>query len=169
MLYSRIFLAYRRTLDSADALSKLRVSQNARNAMQRMQGQLPPGDADASAGAGEITLRQAWERYRTAHLIPKVAVIVRSRAIAITSSGFLWDGSTHPSRNSGWIPPKWQRNTTIPAKSMDPISRTGACEHCAPSTITSERQTNRCRPTIRRTGSIGIAKCVATRGWASTI
>lgn len=39
--------------------------------MQRMQGQLPPGDADASAGAGEITLRQAWERYRTAHLIRK--------------------------------------------------------------------------------------------------
>jgi hypothetical protein len=37
--------------------------------MQRMQGQLPPGDA--WAGAGEITLRQAWERYRTAHLIRK--------------------------------------------------------------------------------------------------
>jgi site-specific recombinase XerD len=37
--------------------------------MQRMQRQMPLGDA--WAGAGEITLRQAWERYRTAHLIRK--------------------------------------------------------------------------------------------------
>jgi hypothetical protein len=64
----------------------------------------------APATAGGVTLKEAWQRYRDAHLVRRVAANARSKAIAITWNASSWSGWRRRCRRLRKIQLVWRRS-----------------------------------------------------------
>ncbi len=83
----------RKKIDESENISTREARNRAKGILAGIAKGIRPGETPR-ANSGEITLRQAWERYRDAHMVRRGGARRRSRVIDTTWTGYSRTGST---------------------------------------------------------------------------
>lgn len=119
-------------------------------------GEASPANRDRTQPAGlaaahrRVTLKEAWERSRDAHLIRKGRSEGTIEGYRDHVERLLEIGSTRPCRNWLTIPARSSRGTMRLPRSMVPISPMAPCGRCGLSIIMRAKRTAISRPIIPR-------------------